>query len=147
MRRKGRKGEATASPASQAGFSDRGPDGLHTTPRLPYTQNGDGRDGGDDDSRLVIGYVRVSTEDQADNGISLEEQKSRIEAYATAQDPTPYIPIALFTHGMAVPPPMLPRLPWCIVSHPGGAAILSNQRFSRFRLMLSLHVVKRKRNA
>ncbi len=85
MRRKSRKnGEAPASPASQAGFSDRGPDGRHTTPRLPYTQNGDGWDGKDDDSRLVIGYVRVSTEDQADNGISLEDQKTRIKAYATA---------------------------------------------------------------
>jgi hypothetical protein len=34
--------------------------------------------------RLSFGYVRVSTEDQADNGISLEEQRSRIKAYATA---------------------------------------------------------------
>ena len=42
--------------------------------------DGDGRDG----NRTVIGYVRVSTDDQVDNGISLEEQRSRIRAYADA---------------------------------------------------------------
>ena len=48
-------------------------------PRFPR----DDRDGRDD-TRTVIGYVRVSTDDQADNGISLEEQRSRIKAYADA---------------------------------------------------------------
>ena len=32
----------------------------------------------------VVGYVRVSTEDQAVNGISLDAQRSRIESYAFA---------------------------------------------------------------
>lgn len=32
----------------------------------------------------VVGYVRVSTDDQATNGISLAEQRRRIRAYATA---------------------------------------------------------------
>ena len=32
----------------------------------------------------VIGYVRVSTEDQAGNGISLDAQRHRIEAYCAA---------------------------------------------------------------
>lgn len=31
----------------------------------------------------AIGYVRVSTEDQATNGVSLEAQQARIEAYCT----------------------------------------------------------------
>ena len=35
-------------------------------------------------SPIVIGYTRVSTEDQADNGVSLKEQASRIKAYAKA---------------------------------------------------------------
>ena len=71
MRRHGKhNGGLTGSPAaSQAGSTDRRPDGCRTTPPSPYT---------------VIGYVRVSTDDQANNGISLEEQKSRIKAYATA---------------------------------------------------------------
>ncbi len=34
--------------------------------------------------QTVIGYVRVSTDDQVENGISLEEQRSRIRAYAVA---------------------------------------------------------------
>jgi site-specific DNA recombinase len=34
--------------------------------------------------RRAIGYVRVSTEDQAENGVSLDAQKARIEAYALA---------------------------------------------------------------
>ena len=33
----------------------------------------------------AIGYIRVSTGDQADNGVSLDAQRARIEAYATAQ--------------------------------------------------------------
>ena len=32
----------------------------------------------------AIGYVRVSTEEQARDGVSLEAQRSRIEAWATA---------------------------------------------------------------
>jgi DNA invertase Pin-like site-specific DNA recombinase len=32
----------------------------------------------------VIGYVRVSTEDQAQGGVSLEAQRRRIEAYCAA---------------------------------------------------------------
>ncbi|HIA03056.1 MAG TPA: recombinase family protein [Myxococcales bacterium] len=32
----------------------------------------------------VIGYIRVSTEHQADGGISLEAQRTKLEAYATA---------------------------------------------------------------
>jgi len=33
----------------------------------------------------VIGYVRVSTDDQSESGISLDAQKSRIEGYAKAK--------------------------------------------------------------
>jgi site-specific DNA recombinase len=33
----------------------------------------------------VIGYVRVSTEDQAKEGVSLEAQQARIKAYCTAK--------------------------------------------------------------
>lgn len=34
----------------------------------------------------VIGYVRVSTEDQAEGGVSLAAQRRRVEAYAAAHD-------------------------------------------------------------
>ena len=34
----------------------------------------------------AIGYVRVSTEDQAKEGISLDNQKSKIEAYCQLKD-------------------------------------------------------------
>ncbi|MCH8824256.1 MAG: recombinase family protein [Planctomycetes bacterium] len=34
----------------------------------------------------AIGYVRVSTTDQADNGVSLEAQRIKIEAYAAIHD-------------------------------------------------------------
>jgi len=33
----------------------------------------------------VIGYIRVSTEDQAREGVSLEAQQARIEAYCFAK--------------------------------------------------------------
>jgi hypothetical protein len=33
----------------------------------------------------AIGYIRVSTEEQADSGVSLEAQKSRVEAYCKAK--------------------------------------------------------------
>jgi len=36
-------------------------------------------------SRRTIGYVRVSTDDQAANGVSLAAQEGRIRAYAVAQ--------------------------------------------------------------
>jgi len=36
----------------------------------------------DSDRIRTVGYIRVSLEKQADNGISLESQKARIEAYA-----------------------------------------------------------------
>ena len=32
----------------------------------------------------AVGYIRVSTADQADNGVSLEAQRKRIEAWAVA---------------------------------------------------------------
>lgn len=34
----------------------------------------------------AIGYIRVSTEKQADHGVSLEEQRKKIEAYAALYD-------------------------------------------------------------
>lgn len=34
----------------------------------------------------VVGYVRVSTEGQADSGISLEAQRAKLEAYSLAMD-------------------------------------------------------------
>ena len=34
--------------------------------------------------RKTIGYARVSTDDQAEGGVSLADQESRIQAYATA---------------------------------------------------------------
>lgn len=37
-------------------------------------------------ARRVIGYVRVSTEGQAESGLSLAAQRSKLEAYATAMD-------------------------------------------------------------
>jgi len=52
---------------------------------LPYGR-GDERDDWDGSAtgQRVIGYTRVSTDDQAENGISLEEQQHRIRAYADA---------------------------------------------------------------
>jgi site-specific DNA recombinase len=38
--------------------------------------------------KRTVAYVRVSTEDQASNGISLEAQKARVEAYALAMNLT-----------------------------------------------------------
>ncbi len=38
------------------------------------------------DPRRAIGYVRVSTRDQADHGHSLEAQRAKIEAYAVLHD-------------------------------------------------------------
>ena len=35
----------------------------------------------DDGRKHAIGYVRVSTRNQADNGISLDNQKERIKKY------------------------------------------------------------------
>ncbi len=35
---------------------------------------------------VAIGYVRVSTEDQAKEGVSLDNQKSKIEAYCSLKD-------------------------------------------------------------
>ena len=37
-------------------------------------------------TKRAIGYARVSTRDQADNGHSLEAQRAKIEAYATLHD-------------------------------------------------------------
>jgi site-specific DNA recombinase len=37
-------------------------------------------------SRVAVGYIRVSTTKQDESGLSLEEQKRRIEAWAVAQD-------------------------------------------------------------
>ena len=34
----------------------------------------------------AVGYIRVSTEDQVQNGISLDSQRAKIEAWATAND-------------------------------------------------------------
>ena len=34
----------------------------------------------------AIGYVRVSTEDQATNGVSLDAQQTKIQAYCVAKD-------------------------------------------------------------
>jgi DNA invertase Pin-like site-specific DNA recombinase len=34
----------------------------------------------------VVGYVRVSTEDQAREGVSLAAQQAKLEAYAVVKD-------------------------------------------------------------
>jgi site-specific DNA recombinase len=34
----------------------------------------------------AMGYVRVSTEDQAQNGVSIEAQEAKIRAYCVAKD-------------------------------------------------------------
>lgn len=36
--------------------------------------------------RLIVGYSRVSTSEQAENGVSLDAQKEKINAYATVKD-------------------------------------------------------------
>lgn len=38
-----------------------------------------------DSSKLVIGYVRVSSDDQVDHGISLDAQRASIQAWADAR--------------------------------------------------------------
>ena len=42
----------------------------------------------DQSPRATIGYARVSTEEQARDGVSLEAQEARIRAYAQAKDLT-----------------------------------------------------------
>lgn len=37
-------------------------------------------------SNTVVGYIRVSTTQQADGGISLDAQRAKLEAYSTAMD-------------------------------------------------------------
>lgn len=39
----------------------------------------------------VVGYIRVSTDMQALEGISLDAQRARLQAYCTAQELTPSI--------------------------------------------------------
>ena len=43
-----------------------------------------GRNATIDATPRLVGYVRVSTEDQAENGVSLDAQKNRLRAYAEA---------------------------------------------------------------
>ncbi len=38
------------------------------------------------DTMKAVGYIRVSTEDQVKEGISLDAQKAKIEAYAAIND-------------------------------------------------------------
>ncbi|MEE8117438.1 MAG: recombinase family protein [Gemmatimonadales bacterium] len=61
------RGGASASPAISAAQNVRQPTGHRNGRPLPH-----------------IGYVRVSTTDQATNGISLKEQRQRLRAYAAA---------------------------------------------------------------
>jgi DNA invertase Pin-like site-specific DNA recombinase len=46
----------------------------------------DGMDTPSDGARCVIGYSRVSSEDQAANGVSLDAQRHRIESYCEAHN-------------------------------------------------------------
>ncbi len=43
------------------------------------------RNGNAGDPSRVLGYVRVSTDEQASNGVSLDEQRHRISVYADTQ--------------------------------------------------------------
>ncbi len=44
-----------------------------------------GRNGNAGDPSRVLGYCRVSTDEQASNGVSLDEQRRRVSEYADAQ--------------------------------------------------------------
>ncbi len=44
-----------------------------------------GRNGKAGDPSRVLGYVRVSTDEQASNGVSLDEQRRRVSTYADAE--------------------------------------------------------------
>ena len=67
--------QGAAAAAPPAGSSESRPVGPDTLPPSQHTG---------DVSGVVVGYVRVSTEDQAENGISLAEQRHRIRAYCDA---------------------------------------------------------------
>jgi site-specific DNA recombinase len=79
-----REAAPAASPASQAGFRDRGPVPCRTEAPLPYGRRDERDDWDATVEGQVIGYARVSTDDQAENGVSLEEQQHRIRSYADA---------------------------------------------------------------
>ncbi len=44
-----------------------------------------GRNGKAGDPSRVLGYVRVSTDEQASNGVSLDEQRRRVSTYTDAE--------------------------------------------------------------
>lgn len=49
--------------------------------------------------KITVGYVRVSTENQAQSGVSLDAQEARIRAFALATDRT--LAEVIIDHGIS----------------------------------------------
>ena len=67
-------------------------------------------------NRLIIAYVRVSTQEQADRGFSLDAQRERLTGYAlaTGRDPISEFIVDDGFSGGTLERPGMQRPRWCV---------------------------------